>query len=89
MAVTADMLLHVLGQEAVKELQTSTTSMTEDVFHAIIDIVFKKISLLPREFPGQQFTMEDRIEDDDELRNFFLGKYISVKKAVQTQNYCK
>ena len=53
--------------------------MTEDDFHLVIDNVFKKISLLTRDSMENGFD-EDRTEEDDELRNFFLGKeYIDIK----------
>ena len=56
--------------------------MTEDDFHLVIDNVFKKISLLTRDSMENGFD-EDRTEEDDELRNFFLGKeYIDMKVMI-------
>ena len=78
MVVTTDSLILTLGEESVKELKFSSTTMTEDDFHSVIDNVFKKISLLSRDCVENIFD-EDRTEEDDELRNFFLGKeYIDM-----------
>ena len=78
MVVTTDSLILTLGEESVKELKFSSTTMTEDDFNSVIDNVFKKISLLSRDCVENIFD-EDRTEEDDELRNFFLGKeYIDM-----------
>ena len=45
----------------------------EDDFYLVIDSVFKKISLLSRDCVEHGLIV-DRTEEDDELRNFFLGK---------------
>ena len=90
MVVTTDSLILTLGEEAVKDLKISSTTMTEDDFHLVIDNVFKKISLLSRDCMENGFD-EDRTEEDDELRNFFLGKeYIDMKVMIFLfHNICK
>ena len=82
MVVTTDSLILTLGEESVKDLKISSTTMTEDDFHLVIDNVFKKISLLTRDSMENGLD-EDRTEEDDELRNFFLGKeYIDMKVMI-------
>jgi hypothetical protein len=75
MAVTADMTVIILAQEAAQELSLDITTMTEDNFHEIVEAIFKNISLLRRE-GLQEFSVQDKAKDDDQLRNFFLGKSV-------------
>ena len=87
MAVTSDMLFIVLAEEEMKEQGIrSSMDMTTEEFHTIVDAVFSKISLLQREGSGK-FSEADMEEDDDQLRNFFLGMYL--RKTVILGNIVK
>ena len=72
MSLTADMILAVLAVEAIQELEITNTSLTSNEFESIAKSVMYKISVMNRDGDENNFP-----EEDDELRNFFLGEYIT------------
>ena len=72
MSLTADMILAVLAVEAIQELKITNTTLTSSDFESITSAVMDKISVMNRDGDKNYFP-----EEDDELRNFFLGMYIT------------
>ena len=72
MSLTADMILAVLAFEAIQELKITNTTLTSSDFESITSAVMDKISVMNRDGDKNYFP-----EEDDELRNFFLGTYIT------------
>ena len=72
MSLTADMILAVLAVEAIQELKITNTTLTSSDFESITRAVMDKISVMNRDGDKNYFP-----EEDDELRNFFLGMYIT------------
>ena len=82
MSLTADMILVVLAVEAIQELEITNTSLTSNEFESIAKSVMDKISVMNRDGDKNNFP-----EEDDELRNFFLGTYITYCRCKFLYTY--
>ena len=80
MALSGDMLNVVLALEAMEELKVDQKTLTQATFDKIVQMVVKKFTLLPRE-TSRGFSEADTSQDDDELRNFFLGKRFCIEQC--------
>ena len=72
MELSADIIFYTLAEEAMFELNITSSEATKEDFENIVKAVIKKVKVAPRE-TEEEVTEADRQEDSDELRSFFLG----------------